>query len=262
MITALTAQSSPDQLYRPPTATERDQALAATNTMLGADLPQDTVTAFAELGFDARSATDPTTGRPYRLAVSRPGDERSWGALVVDLGAPHSLLIEVPHTRSDELTEDVGLELFRAVPGSVLVLAGAHRRADGGHADVAHETDSLFHAMATRMADQGLSQLQLHGYADDNAPGEQAVVSAGVGDPAAWAKQVAEKISTAGLDVCRAWQGGCDSLAGRTNVQGIAAAAKGQPFTHLEISRRVRDDAGQRTTLVTALAAAAASSTR
>lgn len=257
MIARLSDEASADQSYRHPSSAEREAALAAADGMLAATMSPATVAAFDDLGFDTATAPDPVTGRSYHLAVSRSGTERSWGALVVDLGAPAALLIEVPHTRSDRHTEDVGLALFRAVPGSVLLVAGAHRRAADGAADVAHERDSLFHALATHRADQGLPQVQLHGYAEDSAPGEQAVVSAGAGEFAGLAERVADRIAGAGLQVCRAWRGDCRSLAGRQNVQGIAAAKAGQPFVHLEISRGVRDDEQQRGALVAALAAAA-----
>ena len=262
LITRLAAEASADQPYRHPSPQERDRAPAAADGLLDSELRPETVAAFGELGFDTSAVTDPVTGRPYHLAVSRSGSERSWGALVVDLGAPASILVEVPHTRSDKRTEEVGLALFRAVPGSVLLIAGAHRRAADGRADVAHEPDSLFHALATHLADRGLPQLQLHGYADDSAPGEQAVVSAGAGEPAGLAERVAERLDAAGLDVCRAWRGNCGSLAGRSNVQGIDAAEGGHPFVHLEISRGVRDDDEQRATLVAALADAASASRR
>lgn len=258
VIARLAAGASPDQPYRHPSPTERDRALAALAGLREPTLSPDTVAAVGELGFAADAATDPVTGRPYHLAVSPSDTERSWGALVVDHGAQASLLIEVPHTRSDRRTEEVGLALFRAVPGSVLLVAGAHRDAADGTADVARERDSLFHAVATHLADQGLAQVQLPGYADDSLAGKQVVVSPGAGEPAGLTERIADRIEAAGLVVCRVWREDCGYLAGRKNVQGIDAAEGGHPFVHLEINRSVREDDEQRSTLVAALAAVAA----
>ena len=89
----------------------------------------------------------------------------------------------MPHPGSDRHTEQLGLALFRALPGAALLIAGAHRRAADGTADVAHQPDSMFHALATHLADRGADQLQLHGFDDDSLADHDIVISAGAGTP-------------------------------------------------------------------------------
>ncbi|MEV6898927.1 hypothetical protein [Amycolatopsis sp. NPDC051372] len=48
---------------------------------------------------------------------------------VIDRSAPPSLVVEVPHPGFDLRTELFGVDLFRQVPGAVLLVAGAHRKA-------------------------------------------------------------------------------------------------------------------------------------
>lgn len=205
---------------------------------------------------DTSVAVDPVTSRQYALAASRPRTRRAWGLLVIDLtAAPVDLLLEVPHPVADQDTEHIGLALFRAIPGAALLVAGAHRRAATGAADVAHQPKSLFHALATHLADRGLAQLQLHGFHDASLPSHQIVISAGTGQPDKHAEQTADHLTRAGFDVCRAWSQGCGSLEGHRNVQGRAAAKHGHPFIHLEINRSTRASPSPRAALTESIAA-------
>ena len=52
--------------------------------------------------------------------------------MVLDGSAPPRRVIAVPHPKADRLTAWLGLALFRAAPGSALLLAGTHRRARAG----------------------------------------------------------------------------------------------------------------------------------
>lgn len=256
-IARLAGAASADQAYRAPTSRERDAVLAAVDDLVGGDVTPSLAARFDELGFDAGAGTDAATGRGYRLAVSRSGTERAWGALAVDADGGRRVLIEVPHLRSDLHTEDLGLALFRAVPGASLLVAGAHRRADGGRADVAHHTDSLFHAIAGRLGDRGRPEVQLHGFDDASLPDVDAVISPGAGPVNPLAKDIARSLGDAGFTVCTAWSGDdCGSLEGRTNVQGRAAAAAKRPFVHVELSPRLRDQDRKQADTARALARA------
>jgi hypothetical protein len=246
----------PDQDHRAPTAGERDAVPAAVDRLLAGDTGPDTVTAFARLAMVVSAATDPVTRRPFVMAASRPGVEESWGAVLVDRGAGASVVVEVPHPVADRDTEHVGLALFRAVPGAVLLVAGAHRRAGGGHADVAHQQDSFFHAVATHLGARGLPELQLHGFDSDSLPAVDAVVSPGAGTAGPLAVRIADALDASGAAVCRAWDGDCGALEGRTNEQGRAAAAGGRPFVHVELGPGMRGEALRGAT-VAALAGAA-----
>jgi hypothetical protein len=244
----------PDGRYRPPTPAERDRALAAADL-----LASDDTTAAAEmcapLDMSVSTGTDPATGRRYALAASRSDTDRSWGIVAVDLTEPPpDLLVEVPHPGSDRHTERLGLALFRALPGAALLIAGAHRRAADGAADVAHQPDSMFHALATHFADRGATQLQLHGFHDDSLADHDVVVSAGAGTSTRLTEPMADALSAADFEVCRAWTQRCGSLEGRTNAQGREAAVHGHPFLHIEINRSTRDDDQRSAALIRTIA--------
>jgi hypothetical protein len=168
------------------------------------------------------------------------------------------LAIEVPHPRTDIATEWVGLDLFRRVAGSVVLFAGAHRRAGRGAADVAHNAGSFFHALSLTLAQRGIAQVQLHGFADWNLPDAQAGVSTGSDRPTPLAERIAAQLGMREITTCRAWEQACGRLEGTTNVQGHAAKESGSVFVHVELSNSVRADAGRRAAVVEALAAAVA----
>lgn len=158
-------------------------------------------------------------GPPNRAA---PG----WGS--VALHESTDLLIEVPHPGSDRYTARLGLELFHAIPTAALLVAGTHRNT----ADMAHLPESMFQAYAQAFA---TTELQLHGFATESAPGTDVVLSPGAGEPTDLHGGLAKALTHHGFRVAHH-----EYLAGRTNVQGIAAAACGRPFLHLELAALVR----------------------
>ena len=203
--------------YRTPTTEERADAVAVLRTVMTRGTPSPGV-----LPLRVSSATD-DTGHPFTLLTDT---AHGWGSVL--LRRSSDLLIEVPHPGSDRRTARLGLELFHAIPTATLLVAGAHRN----QADVAHRTDSLFHAFAQTLA---LPELQLHGFATDTAPGIDAVVSAGAGEQGELHRQVEKALIQQGFRV-----GHHERLAGRTNAQGIAAAACGRTFLHLELAPPLR----------------------
>ena len=137
-----------------------------------------------------------------------------------------------------------------------LLIAGAHRRAAGGRADVAHNEHSLYQALSVAFVRSGVPQVQVHGFADLNLPDHDIAVSTGTSAANPLATRVAEGLAEAGFDECRAWAQRCGRLEGTTNVQAKAAAAEGAAFVHVELSNSVRMDREQRAALVDALATA------
>lgn len=229
-----------DAAYRPPDPDERRQLLSALRALRAGDSRRAEEEA-GRLGYSVRTGIDFGTGRAFGLAVN-PADERAWGWYLVDLSAPVRLVVEVPHPNFDLRTEEIGLALYRAVPGSVLAVAGTHRKVANGAGDVAHRTDSMFHAVARDLAEQGVPQVQLHGFHDDRQPDTDVVISPGAGDAGDPVRRVADRIDDEDLRVCRSWRQDCGRLEGTRNEQGQDAAARGTVFVHLEISRSVRDD--------------------
>lgn len=254
-VTELITSLHRDGPYRHPTDTERDNAVRATQRLLAGAAAGPTAHTYARLGMELADGSD-TTGRHCDLLTSANGTPRSWGMLVIDRAtAPPHLVVSVPHPRADLKTAHLGLALFRAVPGSALLIAGAHRAAADGAADVAHERQSLFHALSGLLAAHGATQLQLHGYADDSMPDKDIVLSAGAGTPQPRMKHAADDLRAEGFEVCRAWHDDdCDALSGETNVQGRAAAEHDHPFVHLEMSHNIRSSPDDRADMLRVIA--------
>jgi hypothetical protein len=242
------------QPYRPPSLTERATAargfaeVIAHNQTTDADL--------TGLGFGIADLVDPQTHRPYTLIQNQPGTDRAWGMYLVDRSAPPSLAVEVPHPAFDLHSELFGLDLFRRTPGAILMVAGAHRRADGNQADVAHDADSMFQVVATYLAGRGLAQVQMHGFDNESAPGFDIVLSTGVTPAGPPAIRAGAGFRAAGFATCQAWAQACVGLEGTTNVQGQLAKTDGTTFLHVEMSRTIRDNNASPATVGQLLAAA------
>lgn len=241
-----------DAPYRAPESSERRRLISALHALRAGDTRGAAEQAGA-LGFTVRTGVDARTGRAFGLAVN-PAGERAWGWYLVDLSAPTRLVVEIPHPNYDLHTEEIGLALYRAVPGSLLAMSGTHRRVEDGAGDVAHRTDSMFHAVAADLAAQGLPQVQLHGFHDDNLPDTDVVISPGAGDTGDAVRQLAERVDDADFEVCRSWSQDCGQLEGTRNEQGRDAAERGTVFVHVEISRSIRDDREEWSRLVRAMA--------
>jgi hypothetical protein len=241
-----------DDPYQPPDERER-RRFAAAMMRLGDRSPDASPEELRSLGMVVEEGTDEQTGRPYALVAEAPGAERGWGLYVVDLSRPAGIAVQVPHPANDLHTDEIGVELFRRVPGAVLAVAGTHRRAANGAGDMAHRTDSMFHALAEEQARRRLPQVQLHGFDDDSLPTADVVLSPGPGDAGDSIQRVAEDLP-GGLRVCRTWRSACGELEGTRNAQGGTAAKHATVFFHVEINRAVRNAPAKWTGLVDAIA--------
>ncbi|MFI9641360.1 hypothetical protein ACIG87_15065 [Micromonospora sp. NPDC051925] len=258
LVTDFVGRLKPTDPYRNPDADERRAARKAMTLLLAKDRAglDEASGILAGLGFTASRGHDLQTGRDYALFVTGAGGERPWGLIMMDLSQPVRLAVEVPHPNSDLHTEDVGLRLFRAVPGSIMLVAGAHRRAGNQQADAAHNPDGLFHLVSDRFARNKINQIQLHGFAEQSLPDEEVVVSNGQKRSNPALRRTADALAGAGFVTCRAWSTRCGELEGTTNTQAEAARKQGAVFLHLEITWVVRRDEDRRAALVEALAAA------
>jgi hypothetical protein len=251
-LAAFTALISPGQRYREPTAPEAADAVAGLRRLLG---DGDADSLLGPLGFTITSGLDSASGRPFVLAFSEspPGD-RAWAAMLVDASMPVRTVIGCPHPVFDNTSEQLGLALWQRIPGSLLLVAGAHRHAEAGLADPRNHPGSPFHRLAAALLDAGLPHLQIHGFADASAPGFDVVLSPGpttVGIPIL---RAADSLTAHGLVVARVWETPVPNLGGTTNIQGRAADAAGAVFIHVEVSATARDDASRREQVIDALA--------
>ncbi|MBV2154308.1 hypothetical protein [Kitasatospora sp. SUK 42] len=253
---AFTADLLPGGRY---TAPDRAQRRAVADGVLGAldGRTGKAGRALARVGYRITEFTEASTGRRVAeiAAVDDIGDGRGWGRIYLDRSARPTWSVQVPHPASDAHTEALGVELFRAVPGGVLVLAGAHRRAGAdGCADVAHRSDTVFAAVVEALTGRGLPGIQVHGFRAASLPGRDAVVSSGAGRPGPAAELTAAGLGGAGLVVCRAWREPGVPLAGTTNVEGRFAAGLGVPWLHVELAYGVRAEPARRAVVAGVLA--------
>ncbi|WP_367128307.1 hypothetical protein [Saccharothrix sp. HUAS TT1] len=262
-LTTWAAGIDSDQSYREPTAGEAvDAVLGIERLALGADA----AALLGPLGATVSSGVDSATGRPYALAVWPTTGDRTWGAVLVDRSRPIGLTIQCPHPVADQHSETIGLALWQAVQGALLVIAGAHRDAtgqqQGGYplADPGKQVASTFHQIVAAYTTRGVPGVQLHGFADASAPGLSHIVATGSGNAGQSARRAAEELADVAFaaGVARGWDssGSGTGLTGLTNVQGDQAHAIGVPWLHLEVSATVRGDATARARTVAALAAA------
>ncbi|GAB7182715.1 hypothetical protein ATKI12_2546 [Kitasatospora sp. Ki12] len=246
--------------YTGPDATQRR---AVADGVLGAldGQPEQAGRELARAGYRLTEFTEAATGR--RVAEIADGDEdrgRGWGRVYLDLSARANWSVQVPHPVSDARTEALGVELFRAAPGGVLVLAGAHRRAGAdGSSDVAHRSDTVFAAVVEALTGRGLPGIQVHGFDEGSLPGQDAVVSSGAGQAGPAAELTAAGLGRAGYAVCRAWREKCGQLEGTTNVEGRFAAGVGVPWLHVELGNGLRTEPARRAVVAGVLAETARS---
>lgn len=257
-VSSIVAAASPDERYADPTLPEREVGGAGLAHLAIGDITG-AAGLLEPLGFTVAAGVDAATGRRLAMAVSETGDttNRRWGVYLIDLSAPLGLSVAVPHPRSDERCELLALRLWRAVPGSMLAMASVHRNAAGGHADHAHNSESVFHRLwAGVLGPRGVPQVQIHGFANSTAP-EEVAVSVGVGPLTAVAVRIADEITATGLTTTRIWDGTADfDLRATGNVQGIAAEAGGWVWVHIEHRKSVRDDEAKWHPAIDAVAAA------
>lgn len=207
-----------------------------------------------------------TEGRTV-LHPPRPGGA-PWVLLAAPAGPPGAV-IEVPHPQADLHTERIAVDVLDRVPDALLLQAGAHRVAAGPRrepdrfdrakypADVAKRADALFSRVVEGLlVRRGSPQVQLHGFADRE--GVDVVLSPGAAPDGPLTARLAAALAAQGLPSCTPDDAGCADLAGRLNVQGLAAAQHGTAFAHLELSRSVREDPAGRERVAEAIAQALA----
>src|SRR3954468_2369170 len=200
-----------------------------------------------------------TDGRPVRIVTEDlgQGTTRGLGAYAVreGTGAPPGLVVEVPHPRADRWTEDLGVQLFTALDAQVLSVAGAHRTAGHGAADVAHEPASAFAAVDRAVVGPGTVVLQVHGFDESEHEGSSEVVlSSAESVPAPLVEELAGALEEAHIDVCVYDGQRCKALAGTRNVEAAHARTVGATFVHVELAEDLRKRGPERDELVGVLA--------
>ena len=238
----------------PPSAAERTAIGDGVQRVLDGK-PLDAKEALAAVGYTLRKRVDTATKRSFSEVSENPDTSRGWGRILIDPAGTVHLGIEVPHPKADLGSEQLGVALFQRVPGSVLVIAGAHRRAaPDKQADMAHTNESVFETVHELLVQRKVPVMQLHGFRNESAPDSDVVVSAGPHLHSPYAEQTAQRLKDAGLSVCLSWVTGCEGLEATTNVQAKWVAEHGGDFVHVEVSQDTRFTAEARDRVVSALA--------
>ncbi|WP_406863262.1 hypothetical protein ABZO31_23605 [Streptomyces sp. HUAS MG47] len=236
-------QAGSRERYTPPGKKQRRQLAEGVGRLLDGDL-EEAERLLDSVGFRVNRLTDTASGRRYNeVAAREPGTEARWGRLYVHADSGVRWNVQVPHPVADRGTEALGARLLEDVPGGALVVAGAHRTAGRGDAaDVAHRTDSVFHAIVMEMQRRRIPGLQLHGFARASNRPYEAILSTGAAETApAEADAVADRMESSDLRVCRGWSDRCP-LEGTQNVQGEGATRYGATFVHAELAPDARGD--------------------
>lgn len=195
------------------------------------------MSSLSDLGFDITRGWDAVSQRYVTMIANRPG-ERAWGAYIRDK-AQLRLQLQVPHIKADNSTELMGLDIWRRVPGTLLLLSGTHRT-DSTHTnprDVAWQTGSMFHKVA--VAYKSLPQVQIHGYANSSQPDFDVVVATGSAPTNDLAEAIAATLEN-DFRVARYWLGESDIYGAAGNKQSLAALASGSDFVHVEMNNTLR----------------------
>lgn len=227
--------------YTPPDDTRRERLARGVGRLLDGD-PGDAARILAGAGFRVTRLTDAASGRRYdEVAARERGAEDRWGRLYVPADGDVRWSVQVPHPVADRDTEVLAARLLDGTPHGALILAGAHRASGrGDSADVAHRTDSAFHAIVLELQKRDVPGIQLHGFAKASDRPYDAVLSTGAARTASEdAGRLADRMEGRGVRVCRAWSAACP-LEGTTNVQGKAAQRHGTPFLHVELAPEAR----------------------
>ncbi|MFB7514494.1 hypothetical protein [Streptomyces sp. NPDC056144] len=253
-IVAYAGQARPGTPYTPPSRTQRERLAQGVGRLLDGDA-EGAERDLGAAGFRVTALTDTVSGRRYdEVAARGTGAEARWGRLYVTADARVRWSVQVPHPVADRGTEAVGARLLEGTPGGALVLAGAHRTAGRGDAaDVAHRTDSVFHAIVSELQERGVPGIQVHGFARTPDRPHDVILSTGAARTAPGeVVRLADRMDGGDLRVCRGWADRCP-LEGTTNVQGRAAKRRGVTFLHAELAPEVRSGGAETARAVAAL---------
>ncbi|WP_369363700.1 hypothetical protein AB5L52_11130 [Streptomyces sp. CG4] len=242
-VAGYTSRFAPGRGYLRPGQADREDIASAVGLLLDGRREQ-AEKRLSQRDFTVRTVVDRPSGHRYAEVADRTDTAaapRGWGRVYIDLDHRPRWSVQVPHPGFDLGTEQLGVRVLRGSPGGVMVIAGAHRKAGvGNSADVAHRTDTVFHAICAELARRRMPGIQLHGFAASAAPDYDVIASTGAGTAARpEGRELADALRGHGFRVCQAWVRSCP-LEGRTNMQGRTADADHVPFLHVEFSPTVR----------------------
>lgn len=199
-------------------------------------------------------------------------DFRGWGPALVRAGGATDVVYTAPHPEADEFSEHITLDAFMDDCCAAFALfSGSRRDSNADHdgdgepdADVAHETENLFHVLtqhiATVTAADPAFHVQVHASID--RPSEPEIVASDGADPADTTGThplvvIDDAVDAAGFltmgvegwdenfgDNTIGFQDGDYVNPGTENVQGdfLESVNQRQSFMHVELERTPREE--------------------
>ena len=104
--------------------------------------------------------------------------KKGWGLFLFRRETGSNVIVEAPHPLYDQQTPSVAMSVYSALDARALLIAGAHRDANGdGAADAAHNPETAFQAIHSALVSSGSPVvLQFHSFAASKHPGFPQVV--------------------------------------------------------------------------------------
>ncbi len=172
------------------------------------------------------------------------GVELGWGTFIFDPEGARQVIIEVPHPLFDTNTWRVGFTAYQIAGSAYFLMAGTHRYANGTDprpADVAHNTQNMFHVVHQEVSPLCSHALQIHGFNISSHPGyPDVVLSNGTSSPGMILDSLALGITAEGYTVGIFDGIHYSDLGATTNTQGQYSNSRGYSFIHMEIEYFIR----------------------
>jgi len=182
-----------------------------------------------------------------------------WGTYIFDPTGYQEVIIEVPHPLWDSNTWKVGFKGYQNTNTRYFLMAGAHRYANGNNpapADVAHNTQNMFHVVHKKVSPFSTHSLQVHGFNKNNpnyAGYPDVVISNGSSNPTQILDSLSNAITPFGYSVGIFNGTNYVYLGATTNTQGQWSRSQGYSFAHMELEYFIRASNSEWENIVDAL---------
>lgn len=185
------------------------------------------------------------------------GVQYGWGTYVFDPSGHQEVIIEIPHPRWDTNTWLVGFKAYQYLDTKYFLMAGTHRYANGSNpapADVAHNTQNMFHIVHQKVSLFSTHSLQVHGFNSTSYPGyPNVVLSNGSSNPSSIVDSLANQIINQSYSVGIYDGINWTLLGATTNTQGQWSRANGYSFIHMELDYFIRTNQSEWENILDAL---------
>jgi hypothetical protein len=155
------------RLYQPPTFNELKSFKLLAKDLLSQNL-NEVLNRANSLNYELIKFIDTTTKQVfYGLREKlKPGlPIRGWGSYFINFSYQANALLEIPHILFDEFSEDIGAQVFLISVSRGLLIAGAHRNANGiNTADVCNPINSIFQVVHKTWVSPNTKTWQIHGF--------------------------------------------------------------------------------------------------